>query len=313
MKKDNKKNLVSNEYTFLELPIEKYDFFDDPEVLKYIYSLNFDRLNQEEIKDLIIKKDTDKKARDKLIKYFLHLPIMVASEYSTLTTLSNIDLISEGNMGLMEFINNYHCSNFDYMVFYRDLLVSIQKSIENACVKIAKSDSISKSTYDRLLKLNQIENNFKEEYGRIPLDEEMFVEWEDKSKKLLRNQLPKGIIYNRLKELRNELESFDTLDKDKELGEDLSIDLDKVVELSFIRDIIMKGLENPDITNEERYVLMSLYGFIEEKTTKELSEELNISMSDIYKIQKSAFKKIKKYTYFDLDGFRDNPRINKQR
>ena len=73
------------------------------------------------------------------------------------------------------------------------------------------------------------------------MDEEIFLEWQDKVNSLLWKWTPNGITFDRLKGLR---------------------------------------------------------------------DELNISMSDIYKLEKSAFKKIRKHVYYDLDGFRDNPVMN---
>ena len=313
MEKETKKNLISNEHTFLELPIEKYEFYDDPEVKKYIFELDFESLGKSEIKELLSKKDSDKKTRERLIKNFMHLPIILASKYSNITTLSNIDLIMEGNMGLMEAVDNYNNSNLDYETFYKYLVKKVRKSIINSCIKTAKSASISESIYSKLLKINETQDKLEKEYGRVPEDEEIFVELEDFSDYLHWKWSKDGIKFNGIKDLRYELKSIDAIDKDKETGGYLIIDLDRTVELSIIKDIILNAIKESNLNDKEKYILMSLYGFIKEKTTKELSDELKVPMSTIYRLEKTALKKIKKQVYYKLDGFRDNPMVNKQR
>lgn len=320
MKKE--KNVVNNEHTFLELPLEKYDFYDDPEVIEYIANLeDYETLSKKELEELLSRK-SDKKVMDRLIKTYMYLPIKYAAEMSNKTNLSNMDLISEGNLGLINAINNYSLSNGE---FNRYLARYIKKSILKACLVGAKSSSMSYSTYETVVLIRQIKDQLQIEYSRENIyDEELLIEW------LERRKIPTDGAYYRLtpkeqyekelkkiyfkdcSELNCEMLSLDELDSEYVLGEDISFDLDKKIELEEIRNIFMACFNDDVLTQEEKYILMSLFGFIESKTTRELSEELNIKISNIYLIYKKALLKIKKSTYYKLCQFKDTDLVKKK-
>ena len=310
MKKENKMANINKRYTFLELPIEKNEFYSDPEVIKYIDSLgDYKKLTQYELEDLLLRKSDDKTIIDKLIKAYMYLPIKYAAIISSKTNLSNMDLISEGNMGLIEAVNNYTLKDGD---FYKYLIKNIKKSILMACITKAKISSVSKSDYDTMIRFNKIEEELTREYGRKPIKEEIYCEWKDPDYSHYLGSLYFDDKFNICNKSRYEVESLDEYNSDTILGEDLSVDLDRIVELSAIRSIIMKAFDTVGLTEEEKNVMMSLYGFSKLKTSRELSIELGIKLSKIYQIEKSAFKKIRKCIFYDLDGFRDEPIINKK-
>ena len=303
---NEKKNLIKNEHTFLELPIEKYEFYSDPEVLSYISIISQNELyNEETINEFISKKDKDLSAREKLIKTYMYLPVLVAREYSSITTLSNIDLISEGTIGLMSAIDNYKITDGD---LYDYLIKNVHKSVVSACARVAKSASISKNNYYRLIKINEIIEELNKEYQREPLREEVVEEVTKQSKKDLNGWSPNGICLDNLINLRFEMGSLDTIDLEKELGEDTSIDLDRLVELEYIRKVLLDTFKNIDLTKEEKYVLLSTYGFIEFKTTEELAKELETNALTIRKYQRRALNKVRNYTSSKLCYFRNKRR-----
>ena len=304
MKKEEK-ILVNNKHTFLELPIEKEEFYKDKSVLEYINSLeDCSKLSEKDLKTLLLKKGNDKDARNKLIKMYMYLPILIAKEYSLRTTLSNMDLISEGNMGLIKAVDDYSLIKGD---FYSFLVKKIRKSIVYACITKAKVSSDTKSAYYERIRLNELEEELEKEYSRKPIDEELLCEWKDRNKSLKENN------FKLLNNTRYEVSSLDEIDSETLLGEDTSIDLDKQILLDNLRDLFFNILDSVHLTEEEKIVITSLFGLTEQKSAQELSLELGLKLSRIRHIEKMALQKLQRYAYSKLDPYRDLDQSEKSR
>lgn len=140
---------------FRDLVISK-ETKNDPSIFKYISDIRgYERLTaNEEVELARMAKNGDNAARDRLIKSNLAFVISVAKQYMNMG-LELPDLISEGNIGLLEAVNKYdETRGFKFISF---AVWYIRKSITDAL-----------TTKSRLVRLK---TKYKEiEYGESSLD-----------------------------------------------------------------------------------------------------------------------------------------------
>ena len=305
------KFIVDDNYSYLEFQIERKSFYDDELVLEYINSIaGYSKLDEEVEQKLINLKSKDKASRDKLIESYLYLPVLLASKYATSTSsLSNMDLIEYGNMGLIEGISSYPIENGDLEKY---LIKRIRKSILIACQKEGKVVNIPGNFQDTIIKLNKMEENFYMSNG-YKLDEEgLYDEWSSREGidyfdiRNWRLRKPKKDKYKVCSNLRHSIESLDTKDLEQVMGIDESVDLEKELYNSMIREIINDAFANQEFTDLEIKILKSIHGLTKEKTTSELAQELNISVKEVSHCYKSALNRLKTYAGYKLAPFRED-------
>lgn len=140
---------------FKDLVISK-ETKNDPSILRYISDIRgYERLTANEEFELARKaRKGDKAARDKLIKSNLAFVISVAKQYMNLG-LELPDLISEGNIGLLEAVDKYdETRGFKFISF---AVWSIRKKITEALTMKSR--------------LVRLKTKYKEiEYGESSLD-----------------------------------------------------------------------------------------------------------------------------------------------
>lgn len=82
--------------------------FSSDGVKWYLNSIQFSQLTAEQEKEYACKaKQGDKKARDIMINHNLKLVVSIAKRYAKSTTLSFMDVVSAGNLGLMRAVDKY--------------------------------------------------------------------------------------------------------------------------------------------------------------------------------------------------------------
>ena len=303
------KFIVDNEYSYSELPIEKKSFYEDEEVLNYIHSIeNCGSVTEREILELLLNPN-NKKIEDKFIRAYLYLPVRIASKFTILNaSLTNMDLIEYGNIGLVNAIKEY---KFDDGNLEKYLIKKIKKSILDACQKNAKMFNLSASESSEVIKINKLHEDILKDQGYDFSGWNLFYEWdmldEDgypfKPVSLEKERKEKFDVYSRA---RHSIISLDTIDKENELGEDLSIDLEHEALTSILHDIFEEAFQSGKLSEIEVYILKSYFGFIKEKTTSELACELGISVRKIQMHRSKAFNKVRNLTISKLVTYKDN-------
>lgn len=128
-------------------------------------------LSEEEEKDLAVKcSNGDKKAREQLVDANLRFVVKVAKEYQGMG-LSLADLISEGNIGLLNAVDKYEVSKGTRFVSYA--IWWIRQSILKA---VSDKGRLIRLPQNRVLDLMHIKNEanrFENETGRAASDEEL--------------------------------------------------------------------------------------------------------------------------------------------
>jgi RNA polymerase primary sigma factor len=128
---------------------------------------------QEEIELAARIKAGDKKAREHMIKANLRLVVKIARDYEGLG-LPLLDLISEGNIGLMKAVERFDPKKGGKLSTYAAWW--IKQAIKRALANQAKTIRLPVHLVDKIARMRRIAMELQEELGREPTDEELAAE-----------------------------------------------------------------------------------------------------------------------------------------
>jgi RNA polymerase primary sigma factor len=136
---------------------------------------------QEEIELAALIKKGDKDARTRMIQANLRLVVKIAQDYSNYG-LPLMDLISEGNIGLMKAVERFDPAKGGKLSTYGSWW--IKQSIKRALANQSKTIRLPVHMVDKIAKLRRVMTLLTESYGREPTDEELCEETGMAPKKL---------------------------------------------------------------------------------------------------------------------------------
>jgi len=156
--------------TFIRQETQRYD--GDTAIKLYLREIGQVKLltAQEEI-DLAARiKKGDKKAREQMIKANLRLVVKIARDYEGIG-LPLLDLISEGNIGLMKAVERFDPAKGGKLSTYGSWW--IKQSIKRALANQSKTIRLPVHLVDKISKMRRLSMKLTEELGREPTDEEL--------------------------------------------------------------------------------------------------------------------------------------------
>ncbi|MDZ4744310.1 MAG: sigma-70 family RNA polymerase sigma factor [Verrucomicrobiota bacterium] len=109
-------------------------------------------------------------ARERMIKSNLRLVVKIAHDYSNFG-LPLIDLISEGNIGLMKAVERFDPNKGGKLSTYSSWW--IKQSIKRALANQSKTIRLPVHLVDKISKMRRVAARMSEEFGREPTDEEL--------------------------------------------------------------------------------------------------------------------------------------------
>jgi RNA polymerase primary sigma factor len=115
----------------------------------------------------------DQAARQHMIKANLRLVVKIAHDYSNYG-LPLLDLISEGNIGLMKAVERFDPTKGGKLSTYAAWW--IKQSIKRALANQSKTIRLPVHLVDKIARMRRISNQLTEELGREPTDEELAEE-----------------------------------------------------------------------------------------------------------------------------------------
>jgi RNA polymerase primary sigma factor len=242
---------------------------------------------QEEIQLAARIKKGDKKAREHMIKANLRLVVKIARDYEGIG-LPLLDLISEGNIGLMKAVERFDPAKGGKLSTYGSWW--IKQSIKRALANQSKTIRLPVHLVDKISKMRRVAMRLQEELGREPTDEELGGEL--------------GITPGRVAQMR--LASIRPASLDAPIGDDDSNNFSEIVQDENAETPYEK-LEDKTVTSMLREMVTTLDPREEtilrfrfaldggtEKTLEEVGQKFGVTRERVRQIQNIALKKLRR-------------------
>jgi RNA polymerase primary sigma factor len=242
---------------------------------------------QEEIELAARIREGDQKARAWMIKANLRLVVKIAHDYSNFG-LPFLDLISEGNIGLIKAVERFDPGKGGKLSTYSAWW--IKQSIKRALANQSKTIRLPVHLVDKIWKMRRVSLQMSEELGREPTDEEFAEEI--------------GISSTKLSQLKTI--SIRPASLDAPIGDDDSTEFGEIVgdedartpfELfrdKNMRDELSELLEVLD--DRERKIIFERFGLDGGKpeTLEELGKKFGVTRERIRQLQNIALAKLRR-------------------
>ena len=242
---------------------------------------------QQEIELAAKIKKGDKKAREQMIKANLRLVVKIAHDYEGFG-LPLLDLISEGNIGLMKAVERFDPAKGGKLSTYGSWW--IKQSIKRALANQSKTIRLPVHLVDKISKMRRVAMKLQEELGREPTDEELGEEL--------------GISASRVGQMRTA--AIRPASLDAPIGDDDSNNFSEVVQ-DENADTPYEMLEDKTVTSmlqemvktldqREATILRYRFGLDggPEKTLEEVGQKFGVTRERVRQIQNIALNKLRK-------------------
>ena len=241
---------------------------------------------EEVVLDRLIKRG-DKKAREMMIRSNLRLVVKIAHDYSGLG-LPLLDLISEGNIGLMKAVERFDPKKGGKLSTYASWW--IKQSMKRALANQAKTIRLPVHLVDKIGKMRRAAIKLSEKLGRDPSDAELGKEL--------------GISAAKVGELRTV--SIRPASLEAPIGEDETTEFGEIIGDENVLDpfeTLKDKSTKQDITAllhklDEREQLILRHRFAldggKEQTLEEIGAKLNVTRERVRQVQNIALRKLRK-------------------
>jgi len=232
-------------------------------------------------------KKGDKKAREHMIKANLRLVVKIARDYEGIG-LPLLDLISEGNIGLMKAVERFDPAKGGKLSTYGSWW--IKQSIKRALANQSKTIRLPVHLVDKISKMRKTAMKLQEELGHEPTDEELADEM--------------GMTAARVRQMRQA--AIRPASLDAPIGDDDSNNFSDVVQdenatspYDNLEDKTVTGMLQDmvkHLDDREATILRFRFGLDggTEKTLEEVGVKFGVTRERVRQIQNLALKKLRK-------------------
>ena len=263
--------------------------FNTEEMGAYLKKVNsYKSLDSAEEKEIARKaKNGDKEAKKILVQSNLKLVLTIARKAIHVSKLPMVDLIQEGNLGLLKAVEK-----FDYRKGYKFSTYAtwwIRQAITRAIADQARTIRIPVHMVETINKLIRVSRQLLQELGREPTDDELAAEM----------QMPVEKV-RETRKIAQEPVSLETPigeEEDSHLGDfipddDIPAPADAAA-FSLLKEQLNEVLNT--LNERERDVLRLRFGLVDGKarTLEEVGSQFNVTRERIRQIEAKALRKLR--------------------
>jgi RNA polymerase primary sigma factor len=232
-------------------------------------------------------KKGDKEARSIMIRANLRLVVKIAHDYNNLG-LPLLDLISEGNIGLMKAVERFDPAKGGKLSTYAAWW--IKQSIKRALANQSKTIRLPVHLVDKISKMRRVALQMSEELGREPTDEELAEEVGMASAKV--SQLKTVSI--RPASLDAPISDDDTTEFGEIVGDEEALTPFEQLRDQNLRDEVAELISVLD--EREKKIIFSRFGLDggKPKTLEEVGRKFGVTRERIRQLQNIALMKLRR-------------------
>jgi len=263
---------------------EEYDLFRKLESLKKELLRDDLEISEQEKESLMFRK---KHITNRLYESCAMYVVSIAKRYLNMN-MSFLDLIQEGNIGLLTAIEKFDISFNCRLTTYSDWW--IKQAIKKALSDKSRTIKIPLHVQNRLFFIKKRQELLESYLGRDPSIEELseFVEMK-----------PKNVEY--FLNISSDITSLDVgINEDSDTNlidiiEDNSLNLEEKIIDEIYSEKINKTVSNNILDQREYYVVQMRFGLdgLEQHTLEEAGKKIGVTRERVRQIQTKALKKLK--------------------
>ena len=262
------------------------DSLESKNLKRYLQRIaKFSLLTPKEEKELGKRiQEGDKEALKKLIESNLRFVVSYVKKYRGMG-LSLLDLINEGNLGLIEAAKRFDPSKnvkfISYAVWW------IRQAVIHALSKYSRIYHLPQKLSDQISEMKKIRSQIKKEFKRDPTRDELAA----RLKTTVESVEDWEILSSRDISLSDKY-----YDDDMEVGDRIKDSLTPSVEYQIVKNSIEEQIRNilKELDDKEALVLKLRFGLEDDRThtLQEIGNRLNLTRERIRQIEKKAMRKL---------------------